>query len=183
MDLADRIKRWRGEDCGEEIDEHVDLLVEAEEYIRDLERRLGAANEQTLDWSVKHAGEVFRANAAEERAGTARGLLARAAEVFADVRQFACTEESCDSCRTAGEVAREIVALLAAPTAGPEHHCYEYDLGDGATARVRCSEDFSDEAAAALGELMRAAYKKLAAEAIESKPVAWGDEDDGSDYG
>lgn len=32
---------------------------------RDLEDQLGTANEQVLDWSAKHAGEVFRAQRAE----------------------------------------------------------------------------------------------------------------------
>lgn len=85
MDLADRIKRWRGEEGGKETEDHLVLLAVAENRLRELERRKrpplslteGEQDEAFARYQEESASERSRADKYRQEAVQLKDLVGR----------------------------------------------------------------------------------------------------------
>ncbi len=86
MDLADRIKRWRGQSRQEEEETEVDLLVEAEDRLRHLEKLCSdLVGEETLHQDGAYETEM--ATLRTDRANARADAVAAAGELMVDIAE------------------------------------------------------------------------------------------------
>lgn len=104
---------------------------------------------------LRHAYQQLSESLVRDQPAFARGLIApaiKALETLADSTMLETVSDSVDRWRRGcGDKRRAPV--------GPR--CHEYDLGDGAIARIQHTPELPAEAIAAFGEVLRTAYRRV----------------------